>query len=44
MERRVINEVQRSHSGIVDAIVACDAELARHRMRRHLEALAGFLR
>ncbi len=43
MARPVIDEVQRSHSGIVDAVAARDAELARHRMLRHLEALVAFL-
>jgi DNA-binding FadR family transcriptional regulator len=37
-------EVHRTHQGIADAVVAGDRELARHRMRRHLEALANFIR
>ena len=41
--RRVIAEVQHSHAGIVAAITARDVELACHRMRRHLDALAAFL-
>ncbi len=32
-------DVQRSHDAIVQAIVQRDAELALHRMRRHLDAL-----
>jgi DNA-binding FadR family transcriptional regulator len=32
------------HRHIVEAIVAGDRELARHRMRRHLDALADWLR
>jgi DNA-binding GntR family transcriptional regulator len=37
-------EVIRAHKGIVDAIVARDRELARHRMRRHLDALRLWVR
>lgn len=37
-------EVHRTHQGIADAVVAGDRELARHRMRRHLEALASVMR
>lgn len=37
-------EVHRTHRGIADAVVAGDRELARHRMRRHLEALANVMR
>ena len=36
-------EVHRTHQGIADAVVSGDRELARHRMRRHLEALATFM-
>ncbi len=32
------------HARIVDAIVAADDELARHRMRRHLDALVDWVR
>ncbi len=34
-------DIARTHAGIVDAIVAGDRELARHRMLRHLEAAAA---
>jgi DNA-binding FadR family transcriptional regulator len=37
-------EVSRAHSAIAEAIAGGDAELARRRMRRHLEALGGYLR
>jgi DNA-binding FadR family transcriptional regulator len=37
-------EVHRTHQGIADAVMGGDRELARHRMRRHLEALANFMR
>jgi DNA-binding FadR family transcriptional regulator len=36
--------VIHAHTAIVDAIEARDRELARHRMRRHLGAVATFLR
>lgn len=36
--------VYHAHSAIVEAIVAGDASLARHRMRRHLEAITPYLR
>lgn len=39
----IIDEVTRAHGRIVEAIVDRDRDLARHRMRRHLEALAPFL-
>jgi len=43
-ERQAIqDEIKRTHKGIIDGIVAGDAELARHRMRRHLEAIAAAL-
>lgn len=35
----VAEEVRRVHQGILDAVVAGDTGLARHRMRRHLQAL-----
>jgi DNA-binding FadR family transcriptional regulator len=41
--RRIREEVRRTHAGIVEAIVARDAERARHRMRRHLDAVADHL-
>jgi DNA-binding FadR family transcriptional regulator len=37
-------EVHRTHEGIADAVASGDRELARHRMRRHLEALGTFMR
>jgi len=37
-------EAHRTHEGIAAAIDAGDRELARHRMRRHLEALGGLVR
>jgi DNA-binding FadR family transcriptional regulator len=36
-------EIHRAHSGIADALVAGDRELAHHRMRRHLNAVASSL-
>jgi DNA-binding FadR family transcriptional regulator len=42
--RKVAEEVPRTHQGIATAIVDGDSELARHRLRRHLEVLAKFLR
>jgi DNA-binding FadR family transcriptional regulator len=36
-------EVHRAHTGIVDALVAGDRELARHRLQRHLTAVASSL-
>ena len=35
-------EVRRIHQGILDAVLAGDAVLARHRMRRHLQALTAW--
>jgi DNA-binding FadR family transcriptional regulator len=45
-EERVMaaNEVSKAHGAIADAIAAGDGELARRRMRRHLEALGSYLR
>ncbi len=40
---QIAAEVQRSHAGIVDAVLAGDAALARHRMRRHLDALGAWI-
>jgi DNA-binding FadR family transcriptional regulator len=37
-------EVSKAHGAIADAIATGDAELASHRMRRHLEAIGGYLR
>jgi DNA-binding FadR family transcriptional regulator len=36
------DEVRRVHQAILDAIVSGDAVLARHRMRRHLQALTSW--
>jgi DNA-binding FadR family transcriptional regulator len=38
----VSEEVRRVHQAILDAVVAGDTSLARHRMRRHLEALTNW--
>jgi len=37
------DEVRRSHEGIARAVQAGDEEVARHRMRRHLAAVARLL-
>jgi DNA-binding FadR family transcriptional regulator len=37
-------EVSKAHGAIADAITVGDVELARRRMRRHLEALGSYLR
>jgi DNA-binding FadR family transcriptional regulator len=36
-------DVTRAHRGIVEAIIAHDLELARHRTRRHLDALSHWV-
>lgn len=36
--------IYHAHSAIVEAIIAGDTALARHRMRRHLEAITPYLR
>ena len=41
---QIAAEVLRTHEGIADAIESGDRELARHRMRRHLEALGALNR
>ena len=41
---QIAAEVLRTHEGIAAAIEAGDRELARHRMRRHLEALGTLMR
>jgi DNA-binding FadR family transcriptional regulator len=41
---QVRQDVHRTHEGIARAIAAGDKELARHRMRRHLEALGRLMR
>jgi DNA-binding FadR family transcriptional regulator len=42
--REISAEVRRAHEGIAAAIESGDRELARHRMRRHLEALGSLMR
>jgi DNA-binding FadR family transcriptional regulator len=37
-------DVLRTHEGIAAAIESGDRELARHRMRRHLDALGSLMR
>ena len=44
VRRKVADEVPRTHQGIAAAIIEGDGELARHRLRRHLEVLAKYLR
>lgn len=41
---QIRTEVLRAHSGIAAAVTAGDRELARHRMQRHLDALAEVVR
>src|ERR1700722_17675 len=41
---QIAAEVLRTHEGIAAAVEAGDRELARHRMRRHLEALGALMR
>ena len=36
-------EVHRTHEGIARAVQQGDRDLARHRMKRHLDALAAFI-
>ena len=43
-QKQVSAEVLRAHEGIARAIEDGDRELARHRMRRHLEALGALVR
>jgi DNA-binding FadR family transcriptional regulator len=43
-QQQVSAEVLRTHEGIARAIEDGDRELARHRMRRHLEALGALVR
>jgi len=43
-QKQIRDEVYRTHEGIARALEAGDRELARHRMRRHLEALGTFMR
>ena len=42
--RQIRAEVLRTHEGIASAVESGDRELARHRMRRHLEALGSLMR
>jgi DNA-binding FadR family transcriptional regulator len=42
--KQVRAEVLRAHEGIAAAVETGDRELARHRMRRHLDALATLMR
>ena len=42
--KQIRAEVLRTHEGIARAIEDGDRELARHRMRRHLEALGALMR
>jgi DNA-binding FadR family transcriptional regulator len=44
MQREIQAEVLRTHIGIAEAVAVGDRELARHRMRRHLEALGALMR
>src|SRR5580698_3432895 len=44
MQRQIQAEVLRTHTGIAEAVTTGDRELARHRMRRHLEALGSLMR
>jgi DNA-binding FadR family transcriptional regulator len=41
--RAVQHDVHGTHERIADAIIARDSHLARHRMRRHLDALGKYL-
>ncbi len=42
--KQVRADVLRAHAGIAGAVESGDRELARHRMRRHLDALAVVMR
>ena len=42
--KQIRAEVLRTHEGIAQAIESGDREMARHRMRRHLEALGALMR
>ena len=44
VRQKVADEVPRTHEGIAKAIFDGDSELAQHRLRRHLEVLAKYLR
>ena len=43
-QREITAEVLRAHVGIATAVKSGDRELARHRMRRHLDALGAVMR
>jgi len=43
-QKAIRAEVLRTHKGIAAAVESGDRELARHRMRRHLDALAAVMR
>jgi DNA-binding FadR family transcriptional regulator len=42
--KQIRSEVLRTHEGIAQAVAAGDRDLARHRMKRHLEALGAVMR
>jgi DNA-binding FadR family transcriptional regulator len=42
--KQISAEVLRTHEGIARAVESGDREMARHRMRRHLEALGALMR
>jgi DNA-binding FadR family transcriptional regulator len=42
-DRQSLEGARRAHEAIVEAVVAGDAALARHRMRRHVEGIEAFL-
>ena len=41
--KQIRTEVLRTHEGIARAVESGDREMARHRMRRHLEALGALM-
>jgi len=43
-QKQIRAEVLRTHEGIAQAVESGDREMARHRMRRHLEALGALMR
>jgi DNA-binding FadR family transcriptional regulator len=43
-QKQIRAEVLRTHEGIARAVESGDREMARHRMRRHLEALGALMR
>ena len=42
--KKIRAEIHRSHTAIADAVLVGDAALARHRMQRHMTALASIVR